>query len=177
MPRPVMSGATVRGRSLVGEMGCGQCPHFGSRTGPYRCWTGPDSLCFRGSPVFAGAGMRFESHLGHSVSAGQRPFWVSDRVYTPCPMWLGLVSSPRYMRLWLAFLWPVPFFLSATFSPCYSFIAGPGGGNMTCFGPGEWGRGGLLSVSWSDGPQSSLPLPPGEAVLAGSGHRPGHPPL
>ena len=41
-----------------------RCPHFGSRTGPYRCRTGPDSVCFGGSPVFARAGTRFESHLG-----------------------------------------------------------------------------------------------------------------
>jgi hypothetical protein len=93
-------------------------------------------------------GARFESHLGH-VFPCQGPFWASECVYPPRPMWLGPVSSPRYMQLWLAFLWPVPSFLSATFSPCYSFIVGTGGGNMTCFGPGEWGRGGLLSVSWS----------------------------
>jgi hypothetical protein len=35
---------------------------------------GPDSACFRGSPVIARAGMQFESHLGHSVSAGQMLF-------------------------------------------------------------------------------------------------------
>jgi hypothetical protein len=33
--------------------------------------TGPDSSCFREFPVFARAGIRFESHLGHSVSASQ----------------------------------------------------------------------------------------------------------
>ncbi len=35
---------------------------------------GPDSACFRGFPVFTRAGMQFESHLGHSVSAGQKLF-------------------------------------------------------------------------------------------------------
>ena len=61
-------GAAVWGRSLVGEVGCGQCPHFGSRTGPYRRRTGPDSVCMGGTPVFARAGTRFESHLGHVFS-------------------------------------------------------------------------------------------------------------
>lgn len=50
---------------------CGQCPHFGRRIGSYVGRIGPDSACFRGPPVFAGAGIPFESHLGHSVSAGQ----------------------------------------------------------------------------------------------------------
>ncbi|MCB5276046.1 hypothetical protein BJG92_03601 [Arthrobacter sp. SO5] len=54
--------------------GCAQCAHPGLRIGSYRWRTGPDSVCFGGSPVFAGAGTRFESHLGHSVSAGQGPF-------------------------------------------------------------------------------------------------------
>jgi hypothetical protein len=48
--------------------GCGQCPHFRLRTGSYWGRIGPDSVCFRGSPVFARAGMRFESHLGHVFS-------------------------------------------------------------------------------------------------------------
>jgi hypothetical protein len=48
-----------------------QCAHFGRRTGPYITRTGPDWLCFRKFAVFARTGMRFESHLGHSVSAGQ----------------------------------------------------------------------------------------------------------
>ena len=48
--------------------GCVHCPHFASRTEPYMGRTGPDSGCFRGSPVFTGAGMQFESHLGHKRS-------------------------------------------------------------------------------------------------------------
>ena len=71
-PRPVTAGCSCLGEASGGEKwGCGQCPHFGSRTGSYRGRTGPDSLCFGGSPVFAGTGTRFESHLGHSVSAVQ----------------------------------------------------------------------------------------------------------
>ncbi len=58
--------------------GCGHCPHFGLRIGSYWGRIGPDSACFRGSPVFARAGMQFESHLGHSVSAVQSPFCVSS---------------------------------------------------------------------------------------------------
>jgi hypothetical protein len=36
--------------------------------------TASDSAYFRGFPVFARPGRQFESHLGHSVSAGQRLF-------------------------------------------------------------------------------------------------------
>ena len=48
--------------------GCAQCAHPGLRIGSYWCRTGPDSVCFGGRPVFAGAGTRFESHLGHVFS-------------------------------------------------------------------------------------------------------------
>jgi hypothetical protein len=41
------------------------CPHFGSRTGPYRCQTGSNGRSFRGSGGFLGSGVRFESHFGH----------------------------------------------------------------------------------------------------------------
>jgi hypothetical protein len=65
------------GSFVVGEepdkRKCGQCPHFSLRIGSYSGRFGPDCLCFLEFPVFAGAGMRFESHLGHSVSAGQSP--------------------------------------------------------------------------------------------------------
>ena len=47
--------------------GCGQCPHFGPRTGPYWGRIGPDSLCFAEFPMIAGAGMQFESHLGYAL--------------------------------------------------------------------------------------------------------------
>ena len=43
------------------------CEHtLWCRTGPYCLRTAPDSACFSGFPVFAGPGMRFESHLGHA---------------------------------------------------------------------------------------------------------------
>ena len=73
-------------RSLVGERGsrlepqnlsgsaCVQCAHFSLPIGSYIGRTGPDCLCFLDFPVFPRAGMRFESHLGHSVSAGQKRF-------------------------------------------------------------------------------------------------------
>ena len=51
---------------------CAQCAHFCRRIKSYWCRTGSDSACFRDFPVFAGAGSRFESHLGHSKAAGQR---------------------------------------------------------------------------------------------------------
>jgi hypothetical protein len=80
-PRPVYAGCGCLGENLRGELGCGQCPHIRLRTGPYRCRTGPDSLCFGGSPVFARAGTRFESHLGHSVSLF-RGLWASECAQT-----------------------------------------------------------------------------------------------
>jgi hypothetical protein len=68
-PHPVDAGCGSLGEAFGGEnLGCGQCPHFGSRTVPYRCRIGPDSVCLGGSAVFAGAGTRFESHLGHVFS-------------------------------------------------------------------------------------------------------------
>ena len=71
------------------ESGCAQCAHPGLRIGSYWCRTRPDCRCFGGSPVFAGSGTRFESHLGHSVSAGQKRFSLKlvlfrvDSVHTP----------------------------------------------------------------------------------------------
>jgi hypothetical protein len=52
----------------------GQCPHSGLRIGSYWGRIGPDSACFRRSPVLARAGMQFESHLGHSIPPHQRGF-------------------------------------------------------------------------------------------------------
>jgi hypothetical protein len=67
-PHSVTAGCGCLGEAFGGEKwGCGQCPHFGCLTGLYWCRTGPDSACSGGSPVFAGPGTRFESHLGHSV--------------------------------------------------------------------------------------------------------------
>ena len=48
---------------------------FGSYVGRI----GPDSACFRGSPVFAGEGMQFESHLGHVFSLF-RGLWAAECV-------------------------------------------------------------------------------------------------
>ena len=55
---------------------CGQCPHFLPRTVSYTRRTAPDSACFRLVPVFSSPGIPFESHLGQSVSAGQRGFCI-----------------------------------------------------------------------------------------------------
>ena len=74
MPHPVNPVRQLGGGLWWGEVGCGQCPHIRLRTGPYIGRTGPDSVCFGGSLLFARAGTRFESHLGHSVSAGQELF-------------------------------------------------------------------------------------------------------
>ena len=64
----------------AGNRGCGHCPHFGRRTGPYDCRTGPDWRCFRGSGEYSTAGTRFESHLGHVFSLF-RGFLVFFRVH------------------------------------------------------------------------------------------------
>jgi hypothetical protein len=63
----------VGGGEMGRRSGCAQCAHLGPRTVPYRCRTGPDFVCFGGSSVFASPGTRFDSHLGHSVSAVPRP--------------------------------------------------------------------------------------------------------
>jgi hypothetical protein len=68
-PPPFVAGCGRWTESFqAANWGCVQSTHFGLRIGSYRCRTGPDSACFRGSPVFAGEGMQFESHLGHSIS-------------------------------------------------------------------------------------------------------------
>jgi hypothetical protein len=72
--QPLSAPSQAEGWRRRANLGCGQCPHFGSRTGSYVGRFGPDSACFRGSPGFAGAGMQFESHLGHSMTPRQRGF-------------------------------------------------------------------------------------------------------
>ncbi|RKR13722.1 hypothetical protein C8D78_3382 [Arthrobacter oryzae] len=52
----------------LANLGWVQSTHFGRRTPSYVGRIGPDSLCFRVSPVFAEEGMQFESHLGHVFS-------------------------------------------------------------------------------------------------------------
>jgi len=66
-PSEVACGALVQ---CIGKMkfACVHCPHFGLRTGSNSPRIGPDSACLQGSPVFARAGTRFESHLGHVFS-------------------------------------------------------------------------------------------------------------
>lgn len=56
------------------KVACGHCPHSWLRRGPYSPRTAQESACFRGNPVVSRLGMRFESHLGHGVSAGQKLF-------------------------------------------------------------------------------------------------------
>ena len=76
-----MRGAAVGGEVVGGEnWGCGQCPHFGSRTGSYWCRTGPNCGGFRGSGGYSRAGVRFESHLGHvfSLFRGLEPLSVHN---------------------------------------------------------------------------------------------------
>ncbi len=72
--RPTQSvrGAAVLGNTSGGEKrGCGQCPYLGLRIGWYIGRTGPDRARFLGSPVFAGAGVRFESHFGNSFPSSE----------------------------------------------------------------------------------------------------------
>ena len=54
--------------------GCAQCAHPELRIGSYWDRFGSDWGSFRGIPVFARAGVRFESHIGHSMSPRQRGF-------------------------------------------------------------------------------------------------------
>ncbi|RJT96594.1 hypothetical protein D6T65_15790 [Arthrobacter frigidicola] len=71
---------SVRGAAVLGkasdreQRGCGQCPHLGLRIGSYIGRTGPDCAGFLGSPVFARAGVRFESHFGHMFPLVRGPF-------------------------------------------------------------------------------------------------------
>ena len=75
-PRPLIGGTwlSLEVAWNMAKKKCGQCPHSGLRTGSYIGRTGSDCLRFLEFPVFARAGMRFESHLGHSVFAGQKLF-------------------------------------------------------------------------------------------------------
>jgi hypothetical protein len=45
-PHPVTAVRLFGGSLRWEKWGCGQCPHSRSRTGQYRCRSGPDSLCF-----------------------------------------------------------------------------------------------------------------------------------
>jgi hypothetical protein len=84
-PHPFLAGCGRWSESFeAAKLACGQCPHFGSRIGPYIGRTGSDCRCFRGSPVFAGVGMQFESHLGHSIPPRQRGFCFNVFTLTLC---------------------------------------------------------------------------------------------
>jgi hypothetical protein len=90
--------AVPRRCSESGKKGCGQCPHFWLRTRPYIGRFGPDSVCFRGSPMFARAGIQFESHLGHSMTPRQRGFCFNVWTLTllgPSDAVRGLCLAPR----------------------------------------------------------------------------------
>ena len=80
-------------------MGCVQSTQFRLRIGPYQSRIGPDSACFRGSPVFAGEGMQFESHLGHSITPRQRGFCFNVWTLTlagPSDAWPRSCLAPRW---------------------------------------------------------------------------------
>jgi hypothetical protein len=117
-PPPFVAGCGRWTESFqAANWGCVQSTHFGLRTGSYWCRTGPYSACFRGSPVFAGEGMQFESHLGHVFSLF-RGLWASECVQIsfmgPCggPFLLVAVAVWRLLLLaWTAVLlrttsWP-----------------------------------------------------------------------
>ena len=87
---------------------------------------GSDSACFRGSPVFARAGMQFESHLGHVFSLF-RGLWAAECVqisfYGPLrgPFLLVAVAVWRLLLLDLD-----------SGVAVYSFMAGSAWNCMTC---------------------------------------------
>lgn len=111
-PRPLCGERGSRSEWLATcqKRGCGRCQHFGLRTGAAHR---PDRLglaMFLDFPLIAGAGMRFESHLGH-VFPGEGPLLASDLedgVHV-CPedRFDGCLS--RRVCRW-PFLWPVPSF-------------------------------------------------------------------
>jgi hypothetical protein len=80
-PRPQWCGISMELRLMRKKRGCAQCAHPGLRIQLYRPRNGPDSGCFRGSAGFSSGGARFESHLGHSVSARLGPFRGLQPVY------------------------------------------------------------------------------------------------
>jgi death-on-curing protein len=71
---PQWGSAVVVWCAQKGELRVWTCPHSGLRIGSDVGRFGSDSACFREFPVFARPGRQFESHLGHSVSAGQKLF-------------------------------------------------------------------------------------------------------
>jgi hypothetical protein len=81
------------------NLGCAHCAHFASRTGSYKGRIGPDSTCFRDFPTFAGAGMQFESHLGHVFPLVRGGFAFNVLTLTlrgPSDSGRGLCLAPRW---------------------------------------------------------------------------------
>ena len=79
---PRQCGVRLLGEVSGGEnRGCGQCPRFEPRTGPYRCRTGPDPCVSAGAQCFRG----LES--GSSPTSGTvwslfRGLWASECAQT-----------------------------------------------------------------------------------------------
>ena len=82
------------------QNGCVQCAHYGLRIGSFINWTRSDWLCFRGGPVFAGEGMQFESHLGHSITPRQRGFCFDVCTLTRIRVPLTLVAAGAWLPRW-----------------------------------------------------------------------------
>lgn len=74
------------------KRGCAHCAQPGLRIGWYWFRTGPDSVCFLEFSVFAGAGMQFESHLGHVFSLF-RGWWASKCAHPHGGPWGPLVGG------------------------------------------------------------------------------------
>jgi hypothetical protein len=108
-PPPFVAGCGRWTESFqAANWGCVQSTHFGLRIGSYRCRTGPDSLCFRESPLFAGERMQFESHLGHAfpLVGGGFCFNVCTKlVVASSDGWCavcGLAAAVAYSGVWVA---------------------------------------------------------------------------
>ncbi|MDR6507630.1 hypothetical protein J2805_003337 [Arthrobacter oryzae] len=86
------------------KWGRAHCAHSGLRTGPYVGRIRPESACFREFPVFGGAGVRFESHLGHGIPPRQRGFLllsVDNCGHWPLMCGAGLCLAARWpVQLW-----------------------------------------------------------------------------
>ena len=104
-----------------------QCPHFGSRTGPYQCRTGPDCGGFRGSGEYSGAGTRFVSHLGHVFSLF-RGLWAAECVQIS---FYGPLRGPIFVG-GRCCGWVAPSLGLDSGVAAYSFMAGSAWNCMTC---------------------------------------------
>ena len=118
---------------------CVQSTLFGLRIGSYVGRIGRDSACLREFPVFAGAGMQFESHLGHVFSLF-RGLWAAERVQ----IFSGPLRGPIFVggRCGLA----APSLDLDSGAAC-SFMGGSAWNCMTCCDLGSLGPPVLLLVS------------------------------